>query len=106
MSEQLTFFDVDNEPIKMVFRSKYRKWKYEHNYRKADNYSDIRCKNCRYLFANNPKCTGGGRYYKCELLGFSSSEATDVRLSNVCNLFEMYVKEQPRTTSPIEMLLT
>ena len=86
---QQTLFEIDGEPIKLVFRSAYQKWKYDNQYRKADYLSDIRCKNCihRFIIHHHNK-----RYYKCELLGFSGSEATDIRLSNVCNNFEMIVK--------------
>ena len=82
---QITLFDVDNEPIQIKFKSKYQRWKYENNYRKADELSDIRCKNCKYLIIKQYS----KNYYKCELLGISGSPATDVRLSNVCNLFEI-----------------
>lgn len=91
--KQITLFDVDNQPIKLTFVSKYQEWKYEQQYRKADYKSDIRCKNCVHLITVRPECYRGKKYYKCELLGHSSSSATDVRLSNVCNKFEMYVKE-------------
>lgn len=90
---QTTLFYVDNVPIKHTFRSKYLKWKYENNYRKADHLSDIRCKNCKHLFANIYNTTSG-KYYKCELLGRSSSAATDIRLSCVCDLFETDIKEE------------
>ena len=49
--EQITLFDIDSEPIKVVFKSKYQKWKYENNYQKADYLSDIRCKNCKHLIS-------------------------------------------------------
>ena len=84
--EQITLFDVDNIPITMQFKSKYQKWKFNNNYRKADFMSDIRCKNCRYLITK--QCSK--IYNKCELLGISGSSATDIRLSNVCKNFEMY----------------
>ena len=84
---QQKLFYIDNEPAKIIFKSKYQRWKYENNYQKADYLSDIRCKNCKHLFLHCIK------YYKCELLGISSSSATDIRLSNVCKNFEMYIKE-------------
>jgi hypothetical protein len=81
--EQITLFDVDNQPIEIKFRSKYQKWKYENNYGKADKLSDIRCENCKNLFVQL------GKYYKCNLLGTSCCAATDIRLSCVCKNFEM-----------------
>lgn len=91
---QITLFDVDNaEPLKIKYLSKYGKWKLKNSYMKADS-TEICCKNCKHLFANMPNCTGGGKYYKCELLGRSSSAATDVRLSYVCNLWEIQENEK------------
>lgn len=76
--EGLTKFEVKARP-----RSKYQQWKLENNYRKADN-DNKRCKNCKNRFITH---SGAKVYYKCILLGMSSSPATDIRLSNVCNLF-------------------
>lgn len=62
--------------------SEYQKFKAFNHYRKAE--SKERCKVCKYSgyvqYAN--------RYYKCSLLGFSSSPATDIRVNNVCDKFE------------------
>lgn len=63
--------------VKAKPRSKYQRWKLKNNYRKADN--GMRCANCKYIL--------GTRFYKCKLLGLSCSSATDIRLSNVCDLF-------------------
>lgn len=83
MNNQLQFFEVDNTPPqKPLYKSKYQKWKYENDYRKSENES--RCKNCKNLLINN---TYNKTFYKCLLLGISSSSATDIRLSNVCNNF-------------------
>lgn len=83
-TEQITLFDVDNEPIQIKFKSKYQKWKYENKYRKADN--SMRCANCKHII--------GTRFYKCKLLGLSCSSATDIRLSNVCDRFEEYIESE------------
>lgn len=83
--EQITLFDVDNEPIPMSFKSQYQKWKYQNKYRKADDLSDIRCKNCKHRVIIH---SSGKIYYKCRLIGISHSSATDIRLSNVCKNFE------------------
>lgn len=84
MTNQITLFDVDNEPIQIIFKSKYQKWKYLNKYCKAEKYSDIKCKNCRHRFITH---SSGKIYYKCFLLGMSGSTATDIRLSNVCKNF-------------------
>ncbi len=92
MTEQLHLVKVAEQKI-ITPRSKYQRWKWEHKYKKAEKNSSVRCKNCKHLFANMPNCTGGGKYYKCELLGRSSSSATDIRLSYVCNRFEEYMEK-------------
>ena len=84
--EQMTLFEVKNIPIEIQRpRSKYQQWKYNNKYRKAD--SDKRCKNCKNLISKLAICPSEKNYYKCKLLGISSSSATDIRLSNVCDLF-------------------
>lgn len=85
MSEQLPLFDGYRLPITdgQKPRSPYQRWKSENNYRKSDN-KDKRCKNCKNRFITH---SGEKVYYKCILLGMSSSPATDIRLSNVCNQF-------------------
>lgn len=63
---------------------KYQAWKLTHKYRKSES-KDIRCKNCEHL------CSGeyhNKNYHKCELMGISHSEATDIRVGYVCNLFK------------------
>lgn len=82
MTEQLHLIEVA-EQKSITPRSKYQKWKLENNYRKADN--GMRCANCVNIV--------GTRFYKCRLLGISSSSATDIRLSYVCNRFEEYMEK-------------
>ena len=85
MSEQLVLFEGISSPdieIKKP-RSKYQQWKYDNKYRKAAD-DNKRCKNCKNRFITH---SGGKLYYKCILLGMSSCYATDIRLSNVCDLF-------------------
>ena len=64
-------------------RSPYRAFKFHNNYRKC--LEENMCGSCKYLhcFEYHDK-----RYYKCELIGFSKSEATDIRKSYVCDKFE------------------
>ena len=80
--KQTTLLNIEIKSIeKKKPRSKYQQWKLENNYRKADN--GMRCATCKNII--------GTRFYKCKLLGLSSSSATDIRLSNVCDL---WVEEQ------------
>ena len=64
--------------------SRYQLFKQRHNYMKA-TYKAISCKTCDHHF----RLEYHNKYYhKCELLGISNSEATDIRVSSVCNRWE------------------
>lgn len=89
-TEQIKLFDYEEPPKmppKMIFKSKYQKWKWEHKYKKAEKISNIRCKNCKHLISKLAICPSEKNYYKCELLGCSSAAATDIRLGYVCDNF-------------------
>ncbi len=62
--------------------SPYQRFKAVNKYRKSDG---PQCKTCEYhvIFRHHDK-----RYHKCELIGISNSEATDIRVSYVCNKFK------------------
>jgi hypothetical protein len=62
--------------------SVYQRFKLINRYRKSDS---PQCKTCKYhlVFEYHDKY-----YHKCELLGISNSEATDIRVSYVCNKWE------------------
>lgn len=84
MTEQLHLInDIPLPKPQIKIRGKYQQWKYENNYRKAD--SDKRCKNCKNCVAMT---NGYKTFYKCNIMGISNSEATDIRLSNVCDYFK------------------
>jgi len=83
MTEQLHLInDIPLPKPKISIKGKYQKWKYENNYRKSFN--EIRCENCKYLVVTSNVYR---TYYKCIIMGTSSSQATDVRLSYVCDKF-------------------
>lgn len=79
--QQILFNGFKPIEVKAKPRSKYQQWKVENNYRKADN--SMRCANCKHIVIKQEQ----KKYYKCLLLGISGSPATDIRLSNVCDLF-------------------
>lgn len=85
--KQLMLFDYKKPEMLPKIYSKYQRWKWENKYRKANENSCVRCAMCKHILSN---CVGNSKYYKCELLGISSSSATDIRLSCVCDLFEEY----------------
>jgi len=63
--------------------STYQIFKQRFHYRKSDD-KKVKCGNCRHHIS--------GEYHdktlhKCELLGFSHSEATDIRVGHVCDKF-------------------
>lgn len=62
---------------------KYKKWKYDNNYRKSED-QEKRCKNCLNLFGFSYHHKN---YYKCDVMGCSHSVASDIRLSYVCDQF-------------------
>ena len=58
----------------------FMKWKQDNQYHKATNTK--KCGNCRYSVC----CEYHNKnYYKCHLMGLSRSEASDIRVSYVCN---------------------
>jgi hypothetical protein len=62
----------------------YKKWESDHHYRPATEHlrSCARCKYCKVIEYHDK------RYRKCSLLGISASEASDIRASGLCDLFE------------------
>lgn len=85
MAEQIQLgFSEDIPQIKPIikFKSKYQKWKYEANYRKAENSKCCKtCRNCVGFVGYNKN------FYKCNVQGLSHSAATDIRLSYVCDYY-------------------
>ena len=73
----------ENEINSKKIYGKYKGWKNLNNYRKSED-KEKRCKNCLslcgYEYHNK-------RYYKCEMMGCSHSEASDIRLSYICDQF-------------------
>lgn len=65
------------------FVSEYQKWKARNNYRDAVDKKS--CKSCEHRLRVHYH---DKIYHKCNLMGVSSSEATDIRLKKVCDLFE------------------
>jgi len=69
------------------YKSQYQIFKKKNRYRLAND--NLKCKNCL-------NCEGWSyhdkTYYKCKLMGFSSSEATDIRLKNVCDKHSMILR--------------
>ena len=63
-------------------KSEYQLWKIKHYYGVSDNKQ--KCGNCKHLVKNQYSKV----YYKCTQMGMSMSAATDVRLRNVCDLWE------------------
>ena len=70
---------------KKTNQSTYQITKARNKYGLAKNKTQT-CKNCVNCFG--VECNGK-IYYKCKLIGNSSSEATDIILKNTCNKFEL-----------------
>ena len=58
-------------------------FKSKNHYRKSDK--SEKCANCKYLHKAHHH---GKRYNKCDILGDTRGEATDIRISYVCDLYE------------------
>lgn len=82
---QLRLFNVDSFESQSEIvapKSQYQNFKFVNNYRKSDGAES--CKSCINLYI----CpTNGKNYYKCTLLGFSHSAATDIRLCCICDRY-------------------
>ena len=79
-------FDREVKPPDMTKKKQlgvYQQWKARNGYRLGTK--DQCCKLCKNRQSGQYH---GKVYHKCNLLGMSHSTATDIRLKNVCNLFE------------------
>ncbi len=83
MLEKDLFGNEYREPIKPT-HGKYKKYRARFNYRESE-FKDKRCKTCNHVegYEGNTKT-----YYKCKLQGASNSEASDIKLKNICNNWE------------------
>jgi len=71
--------DLESKPMP---RSMYQQIKFKNRYRKSNGKE--KCKICSF---HHDIEYNGRHYHKCELIGFSSSVATDIRINSVCNKF-------------------
>lgn len=81
-----------NEKVKFERRnkSKIQKFKNTHHYEDAREPKYRSCKLCKHRISGHYH---NKIYHKCELIGFSYSAATDIRLKKVCGLFMRRDKE-------------
>lgn len=61
----------------------FKKWKFRHNYRKSNTQN--KCGNC---INSRADMHHNKIYWKCMLMGFSHSEASDIRKSYTCNNYK------------------
>ena len=80
MAKSINLFGELQEMDVSAPKSVYQRFKSMNHYRESTGHS--RCKNCLYLLKMEYH---GKNYYKCELMGVSNSEATDIKLKMVCN---------------------
>lgn len=79
--EQIKEFVEGKKNLAVI--SKFRKFRVINHYRQA-NEQERRCGMCVYLRC---KKTGKRKYYKCEKMGVSNSNASDIYVSYVCDNF-------------------
>jgi hypothetical protein len=75
--------EIPEVELPKKFKGMYQKFKQDSNYRKTE--SEDRCKNCHFAFRMSYH---GKSYWKCEKMGVSHSEHTDIKVSNVCDLYK------------------
>jgi hypothetical protein len=73
-------------PPKKKYQSKYQKFKAENHYRKGSLNPRKMCFFCKNLITLDQH--HGRKHHKCTMLGLSSSSATDIRLSYICDQYE------------------
>ena len=78
----LNLFGEEQEPDKKT-TGHYATWRNRNGYKKSVSL-EKQCRICQHLrsFEYHNK-----NYHKCGLQGISHSESSDIRLSNVCDLF-------------------
>jgi len=94
----IDLFGNDTEPAVQLagHESKYQKFKRKNHYTRTHD-EEKRCKECFHRCSYEYH----DRYYhKCNLMGISSCEATDIRLSYVCDLFVQQPQTKPPTPRP------
>ena len=90
MSKQRGLFGEDVEMNKdKITHGHYVDLKRANNFRKG--IISRCCKWCKHLVVSQGNTK---KYFKCSLMGVSSSEASDIRLYNVCNKFEENPNDQ------------
>lgn len=72
--------EAPKRPAKLGIR---QAWKVSNRYRRGTK--NRCCKRCDHRMSHTYHNI---RYHKCELLGCSRSESTDIRLRNVCDRFK------------------
>lgn len=82
MNKDLFGNEIDIEKEAKPFLGHYQKWKRDNKY--GASLDEKRCGNC--VNARRVK-SNVKTYYKCVLMGISNSEASDIRLKNVCDNF-------------------
>jgi hypothetical protein len=77
--------EIDENSGDMKFKGKYQRMRYTNRYRKAQvKDGDKTCKNCKHHYATEYH---DKIFHKCEIIGYSHSECTDIRLSFTCEKF-------------------
>ena len=84
MKTENLFGEMVDVEGKKTQRSPYQRIKNKNRYR-GRNIPSQSCKTCKFHIVSDYH---NKRYHKCELIGFSPSTATDIKVSNVCDKWE------------------
>ena len=83
------FNEIIPDSIRSIVHGHFVDWKVKSNYRKSDH-KQIKCMNCQNFLEINYH---NKKYFKCNLMGMSSSSASDIRKGYVCRQFISFVRE-------------
>jgi len=75
-------YDETKVPEKKKIFGYYQQWKIDSQYRLSENKEES-CFTCEHSFY----WRYSKKYYKCKKMGTSNSEASDIRLKNVCKFW-------------------
>ena len=96
--EDINLFGEVQKYYENAIFNPYQRLKQQMHYRKANVLKgEMYCKYCKHCLKMDYH---NKIYYKCELIGVSNSEATDIRVKNTCDMFNKKELENESTNKP------
>lgn len=90
--KQIDIFGNEVDIKNVIKKDKQKRLTIKENFRNKHGYKKgYKCSDCIYFCCSSYH---NKNYYKCKIMGISSSKATDIRLKDVaCNLFKGGIKD-------------